>query len=324
MQHNFKNKVIVVTGGSGYIGSSLIEKLRGKTKRLICVSRKNLKLDKGVENWKLDITDYTSWKKIVGEADIIFHLACNTSIYEAEKNPSENLMVNLFPITLLINAAKELSRIPRVVFASTASVYGLTDSNPTTEKVNPNPITFYCLHKFFGEKKLTMATQNNIISGISLRLSNVYGKSLNESSLEDRGIINKITKMSINGKNLQIYDNGGYLRDYIYIDDVINAFLYAGFIDSNKTVFNVASGFGTSLKEVFLLVSNKASKYTGNKVNINSIEWPVEADEIEKRNFVGSNALLKSESLWSPTVSLDKGIDLLINYYVKEKNNEAS
>jgi len=324
MLHNFKNKVIVVTGGTGYIGSSLIARLRGKTKRLICVSRKNLKPNKGVENWKLDITDYTSWKKIVSEADIIFHLACNTSIYDAEKNPSENVMINLLPITLLINASKELSRIPRVVFASTATVYGLTDSNLTTEKVHPNPITFYCLHKFFGEKKLTMANQNNVIRGISLRLSNVYGVSLNESSLEGRGIINKITKMSIDGQNLQIYDKGEYLRDYIYIDDVINAFLYASFIDSNKTVFNVTSGFGTLLKEVFLLVSNKASKYTGNKVNINSVEWPEEADEIDKRNFVGSNSLLKSQSLWSPTVSLDKGIDLLINYYVKEKNNEAS
>jgi UDP-glucose 4-epimerase len=324
MPNNFKNKVVVVTGGTGYIGAKLIQNLVGNTKKLICVSRKKIKSINGVENWKLDLCSYSSWKKIILEADVVFHMASNTSIYDAEKNPSANLMDNLFPITLLIQASKDLCRTPKVIFASTATVYGSTDVLPVTEKAHPNPVTFYCLHKQIAEKELTMATQNKIIDGISLRLANVYGPSLNESKSQDRGILNKITKMAVAGQNLNIYGNGNCVRDYIYIDDVISAFIHASLTDLNETVFNISSGFGISLKDIFLLVSKKILNLNGKKIHINHIDWPENIDEIEKRNFVGSNELFISKSRWYPTVSLDQGIDLLINFYTKEMHNETS
>ena len=95
------------------------------------------------------------------------------------------------------------------------------------ETKQPNPITTYDLHKFFAEQQLLVASSSNIIGAISLRLANVYGPSSTESLAQDRGILSKITRMSFELKNLQIYGNGEYLRDYIYIDDVVNAFLHA-------------------------------------------------------------------------------------------------
>ena len=129
-------------------------------------------------------------------------------------------------------------------------MYGLTEVLPVLETRRPNPITTYDLHKFFAEQQLLLASSCNIINAISLRLANVYGPSPTESLAKDRGTLSKITRMKFELKNLHIYGNGEYLRDYIYIDDVVNAFLHASVMNydnlpnRNDITLNVASGKG--------------------------------------------------------------------------------
>ena len=124
--------------------------------------------------------------------------------------------------------------------------------------------------------------------------------------------------------NLQIYGNGEYLRDYIYIDDVVNAFLHASvmnydiLLDRNDTTLNVASGKGTSVKEVFSLISNEVEKITGIRGTIKNVAWPKGVNEIEKRSYIASIELIKSLTGWEPSVSLEEGIQLLVKHYSKE------
>jgi len=326
-----KGKVVSITGANGYIGSALTQELEKYSLKIIRISRKQLTPKDGVEDWVLDLNKKSSWIKIVNRSDIIFHLSGNTSIYDAEKDPKESLISTLFPIIQLINASKKLSRIPRVIFSSTATVYGLTEVLPVLETKQPNPITTYDLHKFFAEQQLLMASNSNIIDAISLRLANVYGPSPTESLSQDRGILSKITKKRFALKNLQIYGNGDYLRDYIYIDDVVNAFLHASVMDydillnKNQISLNVASGKGTSVKEVFDLISHEVEKITGIRGDIENVAWPEEVNEIEKRNYIGSIELIKSLTGWQPSVSLEEGIRLLVKHYSKEGiDNEVS
>ena len=131
-------------------------------------------------------------------------------------------------------------------------------------------------------------------------------------------------------KKLQIYGNGDYLRDYIYIDDVVNAFLYASvmnyqaLLDRNDITLNVASGKGSSVKEVFSLISHEVEKITGVGGVINNVAWPKEANEIEKRNYIASIELIKSLTGWKPSVSLEEGIQLLVKHHSKESvSNEV-
>jgi len=215
-------KTVVVTGGSGYIGSALTEELSKYNLRVIRTGRKKIAPKSNVEDWVLDLNDSDSWYKIVSEVDIIFHLAGNTSVYDAEENPEDSLTSTLFPIIKLINASRKLNRIPRIVFASTATIYGLTSIFPVSELTRINPITTYDLHKLFSENELAMATENKIISAISLRLANVYGASTEKSSAKDRGVLNKVTKAALRGHDLTVYGDGKCVRDYIYIDDVID------------------------------------------------------------------------------------------------------
>ena len=326
-----KGKVVSITGANGYIGSALTRELEKYSLKIIRISRKQLTPKDGVEDWVLDLNKKSSWIKIVNRSDIIFHLSGNTSIYDAEKDPKESLISTLFPIIQLINASKKLSRIPRVIFSSTATVYGLTEVLPVLETKRPSPITVYDLHKFFAEQQLLVASSSNIIDAISLRLANVYGPSPTESLSQDRGILSKITKRRFALKNLQIYGNGDYLRDYIYIDDVVNAFLHASVMDydillnKNQISLNVASGKGTPVKEVFELISREIEKITGIRGDIENVAWPEEVNEIEKRNYIGSIELIKSLTGWQPSVSLEEGIRLLVKHYSKEGiDNEVS
>jgi len=326
-----KGKVVSITGSNGYIGSALTRELEKYSLKIIRISRKQLTPKDGVEDWVLDLNKKSSWIKIVNRSDIIFHLSGNTSIYDAEKDPKESLISTLFPIIQLINASKKLSRIPRVIFSSTATVYGLTEVLPVLETKRPSPITVYDLHKFFAEQQLLVASSSNIIDAISLRLANVYGPSPTESLSQDRGILSKITKKRFALKNLQIYGNGDYLRDYIYIDDVVNAFLHASVMDydillnKNQISLNVASGKGTPVKEVFELISREIEKITGIRGDIENVAWPEEVNEIEKRNYIGSIELIKSLTGWQPSVSLEEGIRLLVKHYSKEGiDNEVS
>ena len=325
LSKSLNNKVISITGASGYIGSSLIKTLEGfSLNKIIRVSRKKLIPKDNIEDWVLDLNAKSSWLKIVSQSDIIIHLSDNTSIAVAENNPENSLTSTVLPIIHLINAAKDLSSKPRVVFASTATIYGLTEKFPVEESHVSAPITSYDLHKFFAEQQLKMASNDNLIDAISLRLANVYGPSLNESKSKDRGVLSKITRMCFENKNPQVYGSGNYIRDYIYIDDVVSAFLYASIIDyddirkESEIIFNVASGRGVSVKSVFNLISNEVQKITGVKLEVKNAPWPNGVNLIEKRNFIGSAKRLKSFSGWTSNMPIEDGICLLVNHYSKE------
>ena len=210
-------------------------------------------------------------------------------------------------------------------------MYGLTEVLPVLETRQPNPITTYDLHKFFAEQQLLLASSCNTIDAISLRLANVYGPSPTEALAKDRGILSKITRMKFELKDLYIYGGGEYLRDYIYIDDVVNAFLHASVMnynnlfDKNDIILNVASGKGATVIEVFKLISSEVEKITGTKGTIKNVAWPKETNDIEKRNYIASIKLFKSLTGWEPTVPLQEGIQLLVKHYSKEFiNNEVS
>ncbi len=327
LSKELNNKVIAITGASGYIGSALIKELENHSvNKIIRISRKVLLPKDNIEDWVLDLSHKKSWVKIVSQSDIIFHLSGNTSISVADSNSKDSLISEVLPIINLINASKEMSCKPRVVFASTATIYGLTNDLPVSENYSPVPITHYDLHKFFAEQQLRMASNSNLIYGISLRLANVYGPSSSESSSNDRGILSKVTKMSFENKILQVYGGGEYIRDYIYIDDVISAFLkvsvmnYEEIRKENQIIFNVSSGIGTSIKDVFNLISREVEKKTGKKLELNNSSWPIGVSEIEKRNFIGSSERLKSLTGWVPKTSIENGIRSLVNHYSKEYN----
>jgi len=312
-------KVVAITGASGYIGSALSNALTKHDVEILSVSRQEIVSRTGDKSIKADVRTPDCWIELVEQADVIFHLAGNTSVYAAAKNPVDSLNSTVLPITHLVSAVKKVNRKPRVVFASTATLYGLNEQFPITESTEPEPITVYDLHKYFAEQQLALASNHGLLESVSLRLANVYGPSANDCSATDRGILNKVTTVAMQGKDLTIYGDGNYLRDYVYIDDVVNAFLLAGQAPGIQArSFIVASGVSNTLKEAFELVTEQAAIVTGKKVHLNYAAWPAGADAIEYRNFKASNDGLVSATGWQPTITLEEGVKLLIAEYMKK------
>lgn len=315
LKKSYEGKTVVVTGGSGYIGSALIDKLKKFNCQVIRTCRTKGIPISGVQDKILDLKSKESWIQIVSSADVVFHLAGNTSIPFAEENVDDSLLSNLLPIANLVFASKELKSCPKVVYASTATVYGMTDTLPVSEEVIPRPVSVYDLHKLYAEQHLTMANHQGIISAKSLRLANVYGPSLSESHSRDRGILSRITKACIQGDEINAYGGGNYLRDYIYIDDVVDAFLCSGISDMPHTVLNVASEIGTTVRAVFEMIADEVGENAGIYSNVINTDWPQDVNIIEKRNFIASNKNLKSMHGWKVNVPLKMGIQRLVKHF---------
>jgi nucleoside-diphosphate-sugar epimerase len=319
---SLNGKTVAITGASGYIGSALVDRLMESPLDILRVSRQELAPRADVRTIKADVRTLDCWLEIIKQADVVFHLAGNTSVHTAVVNPADSLSSTLLPITQLIRAAQELGRQPRVVFASTATVYGLTAQFPVAESVEPKPITVYDMHKLFAEQQLALATQQRVLCGISLRLANVYGPSPSVSSADDRGILNRVTSRAIQGKDLTVYGDGNYLRDYVYIDDVTRAFMVAGLRDGvSGGVFNVATGNSISIRAAFQLVVQRVANVTGNRVDIKNIPWPEGANPIELRNFTADINYITDSLSWRPKISLESGIDCMIDGFIRSAIN---
>jgi UDP-glucose 4-epimerase len=315
-----RGKTIAVTGASGYIGSALVDAVAPHSSEILRVSRQELVPKSGTQTLRADIGTLDCWLSIVESADLIFHLAGNTSVYTADGNPAESLNSTVLPINHLVSAARKLGRKPRIVYTSTATVYGLSEHFPIEESLEPDPITVYDLHKLFAERQLALATRQGLLTGISLRLANVYGPSFSISSAKDRGVLNRVTELALQGKDLTVYGDGNYLRDYVYIDDVVHALISAGLKENQNGVLNVATGRSVGLKDAFILVAKAAENATGTSVHVKNAPWPENANPIESRNFIADISRLATVFNCKPQISLEVGVGRMINSYIGALN----
>ncbi|MBT5663604.1 MAG: NAD-dependent epimerase/dehydratase family protein [Alphaproteobacteria bacterium] len=298
-----------VIGASGYIGSKLVNKLTDSGCNVIRSSRRDTITNGDSEFVMAELDSLDFWLNIVKKSDVIIHLAGNTSINVANDNPALDLNSSVVPIYRLIEACKILRKRPRVVFASTVTAYGFTDNLPVSEATAENPESFYDLHKFFVERQLVLATKLNICDGVSLRLANVYGPSSANSSANDRGILNKIIGLALAGDIVSLYGGGNYIRDYIYIDDVVDAFILASISSKSAgEVFNIGSGNGTSVRDAFNAVTQEVYRQTNRIIEMKDVPWPENSPKIDMRNFTASIKKAHTCLGWSPKVSLQTGI----------------
>lgn len=311
---DLSGKTVLVTGASGYLGSSLAQLLSGQGANVIRVSRKPLPALRNARDVAADICEQQSWHGLLGGVDAVMHLAGMTSVNEAEANPYESLRANVMPMLHLLAECGRSGVRPFIAYAGTCTEVGVPAKMPVDESVRDDPVTVYDLHKLFAERHLLHACRMGKASGCSLRLSNVYGPSLSRSSSPDRGILNKVTRKVLAREPIAIFGDGSYLRDYVYISDVCEAFVASICADIERAGsrnFLIASGRGTSLGEAFALVAEMGERRTGYKVPVNRLAWPDGSSAIEQRNFVADISAFAEATGWRPKVSLEQGIDML-------------
>ncbi len=317
----FTGKTFLVTGASGYIGAALVKELVNKSCEVIRVSRDKLDVIDGTRDIIADISTRESWSKIVSEADVIYHLAGNTSVNLANQNPKNNKKSTILPIEHLHAELIKQEKHVRIIFSSTATVYGLPTNLPVAETELTNPLTVYDRHKLIAEKKLLLLNEQTKAESVILRLANVYGPSERESTASDRGILNRITKMALRGKDLSVFGNGMYMRDYIYINDVIDALLLTGSSQNiDGQIFNIGSGIGRTVKDAFEAVSKRVWEISNIRTDVQVQPWPEGADAIDFRNYVADTRRFRSATGWEALIDFESGISLMINdFYRKMK-----
>ena len=301
---------ILITGASGLIGTALIDRFRGECNSIFCQSRSSHKDDSSARWIKHDLIN-DSWDGLsLPEIDVIYHLAGQTSIYSARQNPIADLSANVLALLNLLEHFRKQERVPFVVLAGTATEVGLTDQLPINESLPDRPITFYDISKLTAEMYLKQYVREGFINGCALRLSNVFGRS-QPGQQRDRGILDKIFNRALSGKNITIYDDGNYLRDYIFIDDVISALVLAPnhTEQTNGRAFCIGIGQGVALKEAFLRVTSMAKNITGIHVNHEHTRAPADLSDIEYRNVVIDSTAFRQATGWVPQYDLDAGLE---------------
>ena len=302
-------KKVLITGGAGFIGSSLAIKLKSNHKvHVFDFKRKINKIKsklKGCKTIAGDIKKVSSFKKLDKDYDLVFHLAAKTSSSVAESQPDECFENNVIGAYNLINWINEIK--PKcLVFSSSMSVYGRI-ANKISENYLCKPISVYGKSKLLGEKIFKVMT-NIETKLVILRLFNVYGPNQDFNNLKQGMLSIYLAQIYKKGK---VFVTGSLkrYRDFVFVDDVVKALMnYNKF--KNKNVYNV--GTGKKIKVNFLI--NKIFKSLKKNPKNNII--------VSKSSYGdtwGSYANIKKSknSGWSPKINLEEGLNKTIKNIIK-------
>jgi len=224
---------------------------------------------------------------------------------------------------VLLEACRKKQSCPIIIFSGTSTQCGMPEKLPVDENVPDKPITTYDFHKLQAENWLKFYSQQGWVKGVSLRLTNVYGPGPRSSS-SDRGILNIMIKKALNGEDLTVYGKGEYIRDYIYIDDVVSSFLFAPnrINDLKGKHFVLGSGKGTTIHDAIVLVSNLVAQETGEKVDVKCVEPPPGLHQIELRNFIANIDILKKMGVINEMYDISNGLKKSLANYKRIIKND--
>lgn len=309
----FRGKTVVVTGASGYIGRALCGALMEFACEVRVLSRNPPFFSQGRGRCvpcRVDLTlEEKDWGKCFEAADIVFHLAAQTSARAADEDPGMDYRINVEPLLRMLKEFKSHVSAPVVIFAGTVTQTGIPQSLPVDETHPDSPVTVYDLHKKIAEDYLLFAARKGRVRGVSLRLSNIFGPGAEESS-GDRGFLNRMIKNAKNGGLLTVFEDGNYLRDFLYIEDAVCAFLSAAVHASplSGNYFVIGSGSGHTIKEALEALRQEAFSLTGKIPELRAVIPETGLSLIETRNFVANNQKFSRITGWKPKVSLLEGL----------------
>lgn len=321
-KRSLENKKILITGASGFIGHALASSLSTQPCSIIRASRDKtrlLPLDGAatIYDREVDYSDPSIWQALLDGVDIVFFLGAQTSASDADADPLRDYEANVRPLIALLEHCKASGSKPAIIFASTATVVGLSERQPVVEGTYENPITVYDIHKLSCEKYLSYYASMHYVESCSLRLPNVYGPGTTSGSA-DRGILNLMMRRAAQGECLTIYGDGKQLRDYTYISDVVRAFEAAAVhIDkTNGRYFNIGSGEGHSLAQAFNAVCEEIRLSRDIEVAVEHVAAPASLSAIESRNYVADSSNFSKATAWSAAVDLRSGIRKTLDFYL--------
>lgn len=289
-------KRVLITGAAGFIGSKLAEKLKGDDNNIIFLCDKILGNNSNC--CEVDLTNIIETREYIHciKPDIIFHCAGNANVQSSIAHPQQDFNSNVVTINnLLLSLLEEKMSNVKVVFLSSAAVYGNPNILPMGENEKLNPLSPYALDKMICENILYYYSKNHGFKVKIARIFSCYGEGLKKQILWDM-----FTKFKKTGE-LRMFGTGQESRDYIHVDDVTNCLILLSKDDSNEIIYNICNNEETKITTI---VNMFAETMNINKSLISFSELTRNGEPI---NWCGSNQKIVKLG-YKKTVELQDGI----------------
>ncbi|MGV9822977.1 NAD-dependent epimerase/dehydratase family protein [Nocardia xishanensis] len=252
----------LITGGAGFIGSHLLDRLIADGHTITVIddlsSGDRTRIPDSVTFHEADVADTAAITQIIEDArpDVIYHLAAQISVRHSVTDPHHDAQVNVIGTLNIVTAATTIGA--RVIMASTGgAMYGDGVPMPTPETVLPQTQAPYGISKYCAEQYLTLHNRLYGSRHVALRLGNVFGP--RQDPHGEAGVVAIFCGHIAAGRTPTIFGDGKQTRDYVYISDIIDAFLAAAEYTGAVPIFNIGSGTGTSVLELLDAVNTAAS-----------------------------------------------------------------
>jgi len=301
----------IVTGARGFIGSSLVEALSRSGETVVATTRGvPPRIDLPGVHWRsIANFDLRTWLELLDtDVTTIYHLGWSSIPSTANANPGADLADNVASGLNLLEALRHGRCTARLVFTSSGgTIYGRAPVTPTTEDVNPQPMSAYGVSKLAFETYLRVYRENWGINAISLRIGNPFGP--NQDVTRAFGAVTTFIRLAMASRPITLFGDGNIVRDYLYIDDCIEAIMLAGQRRDVNQIINIGSGVGISLLEVIDALSAVLGRDIERKFAPGrDFDVPVSVLSVERaRELLG----------WVPRTSFASGLEQTIRAFEK-------
>ncbi len=302
----------VVTGGAGFIGSTVTDLLLSRGWSVTVVDDLSRGRDDNLPDHPaltlrhLDIRDAGLAEVFVAAApEVVFHLAAQIDVRASVADPQRDASINVLG-TLNVAAAAQAAGARKVVFTSSGgSIYGNPEHLPVGEETPVNPLSPYAVSKVAGELYLNAYSQLHGLQCTHLALANVYGP--RQDPHGEAGVVAIFSQALLAGRPTNVFGDGGNTRDYVFVGDVAAAFLLAAGGVGDRRRYNIGTGIQTSDGELHSLVAAAAG------VADEPEFAPARLGDLRASALDASRA--RSELSWSPKVSLQQGVRLTVQHF---------
>ena len=319
-------KNILIIGGLGFIGSNLAHALVKKGYKITLLDAEidpygwnhyNIKsIINKIDFKKIDIRDRDNLNDQIKNKDIIFNFAGQVSRIISLENPQLDIDINIIGTINLLEAVKKHAPNAKVIFAGSRAQTGEPQYFPVDENHPDNPTDIYGINKLTAEKYHKLYYDVYKIRTTVFRINNVYGPRC-QIKHGHYGVLNLFIYWALSNSPLTVYGDGSQTRDYIYIDDLVEAFIKV--MDNPKSdghYFQVGSGVETKFIEMVNIIKDLLPNS-----NIVHQPFPELLDKIDINRYVSTSKKLKQISGWAPKISLHEGIVRTVEYYKKNLDN---
>jgi UDP-glucose 4-epimerase len=316
----YTGRRVMVTGGLGFIGSNLAHQLAGLGADVLLVD--SLIPDYGGNLFNIDglggrvrvniadVRQPSTMNYLVRDREVIFNLAGQVSHIDSMRDPHTDLEINCRSQLTLLEACRHENPSVKVVYAGTRQVYGRPDRLPVDERHLVRPTDINGINKAAGE--YYHLVYNNVfgVRACSLRLTNTYGpRQLIRHNRQ--GFIGWFIRLALEDREIEIYGDGSQMRDFVYVDDVADAFLRAGASDAcNGEAFNVGGAEPIRHLELVKLLIEIAGAG-----RLKLVPWPADKKQIDIGSFYADSTRLRTAVGWQPGVMLRDGLARTLSYY---------